>query len=405
MSRGEKMIERKEYVESLIGFKDKHIIKIITGIRRCGKSTLLEIFQQYLLNSGIEASQIIYINFEDYDNRHLCSPDALHAYVKEHMAVNKKTYVFLDEVQNVSEFQRVVDSLYVKKNFDIYLTGSNAYMLSGELATLLSGRYVEIEMLPLSFKEYVDFTGDVRELQRKYISYQENSSFPYALELNGNQKQIYEYLRGIYSTVVLKDVVGRYKITDTMMLESIIRFIFDNIGNQLSTKSISNSLNSEGRKIDVKTLEKYLQALMDSYIIYQAKRYNIKGKQYLKTLEKYYVVDIGMRYMLLGKKGTDIGHILENIVYLELLRRGYQVYIGKIDELEVDFVAMNQNGINYFQVAATVREQTTLQRELAPLKKIPDNYPKYILTLDDDPEGDYDGIRRINVLDWFILSY
>lgn len=396
------MIERKVYLEQLIGFKDKQLIKIITGIRRCGKSTLMEIYQQYLHNSGVSPEQIIFINFEDYDNQELCDPKALHTYIKERIAIGKMTYVFLDEIQNVPDFQKVVDSLYIKKNMDLYLTGSNAYMLSGELATLLSGRYVEIEMLPLSFREYVTSTGDTKELGRKYIEYLGNSSFPYTTELNGNEKQIYEYLNGIYSTVVLKDVVGRYRIPDTMMLESIIRFIFDNIGSHLSTKSISDAMNSNGRKIDVKTVEKYLKALMDSYIIYQAKRYNVKGKQYLKTLEKYYVVDIGMRYMLLGSRRTDVGHILENIIYLELLRRGYQVYIGKVDDLEVDFVAMNQKGIVYFQVAATVREQTTFEREITPLKKITDHYPKYILTLDEDPEADYEGIRRLNALDWLM---
>ncbi|MCL1872595.1 MAG: ATP-binding protein [Clostridiales bacterium] len=395
------MIERKEYMNRLIGYRDKQVIKIITGIRRCGKSTLLFMYQQYLLKGGVETGNIITINFEDYDNRSLCDPGVLHDYIKSHMAAKGRTYVFLDEIQNVPEFQRVVDSLYLRKNLDIYLTGSNAWLLSGDLATLLSGRYVEIEMLPLSFREYVSVVG-ADDLSRKYIEYLENSSFPGALEFLGNQKHISGYLQGVYDSVVLKDVVGRYRIPDTMMLESLVRFAFDNIGSQLSTKSISNTMNADSRKIDVKTVERYLKALMDSFILYQAKRYNIKGKQYLKTLEKYYAVDIGMRYLLLGKRGLDVGHILENVVYLELLRRGYQVYVGKVDELEVDFVAMDQSGRSYFQVAATVREQTTLERELAPLKKISDHYPKYILTLDEDPEADYEGIRKIRVLDWLL---
>ena len=395
------MIERKEYMDRLIGYRDKHVIKIITGIRRCGKSTLLALFQQYLLEDGVSPENIIMVNFEDYDNRSLCDQGALHDYIKAHMATKGKTYVFLDEVQNVPEFQRVVDSLYLRKNLDIYLTGSNAWLLSGDLATLLSGRYVEIEMLPLSFKEYITAVG-AGDLSRHYIKYLENSSFPGALEFVGNQKHILGYLQGVYDSVVLKDVVGRYKIVDTMMLESLIRFAFDNIGSQLSTKSISNAMNADSRKIDVKTVERYLRALMDSYILYQAKRYNIKGKQYLKTLEKYYAVDIGMRYLLLGQRNTDVGHILENVVYLELLRRGYQVYIGKVDELEVDFVAMALGGRIYYQVAATVREKATLERELAPLRKISDHYPKYILTLDEDPDADYDGIRKIRVLDWLI---
>jgi predicted AAA+ superfamily ATPase len=396
------MIERKEYLEQLIGFKDKQIIKIITGIRRCGKSTLLEMFQEYLIKHGVLPEQIIFVNFEDYDNRRLLDPDALHTYIMDSMLRTKKTYVFLDELQNVPGFQKVVDSLYLRKNFDLYLTGSNAYMLSGDLATLLSGRYVEIEMLPLSFREYVISTGGTNELSRKYAEYLENSSFPGTLELDGNQKFILTYLQGVYDSVVLKDVVGRYKISDPMMLESIIRFTFSNIGSLLSTKSISNYMNSNFRVIDVKTVERYLQALLDSYILYQAKRYNIKGKQYLKTLEKYYTVDIGLRYLLLGKSEADVGHILENVIYLELLRRGYQVHVGKIDELEVDFVAKNQNGITYFQVASTVRDISTLERELKPLKKISDHYPKNLLTLDEDPDGDYDGIRRTNALKWLI---
>jgi len=396
------MIDRKEYLDRLIGFKDKHIIKVITGIRRCGKSTLLEIYQEYLLKNGILPEQIIAINFEDYNNRALKDLTALHDFISDRLVSGKKTYVFLDEIQNVTDFPVVVDSLYINKNVDLYITGSNAYMLSGEIATLLSGRYVEIEMLPLSFHEYVLSTGNSNELARKYIEYLENSSFPYTTELDGNQRKIYDYLSGIYNTVVLKDVVGRYKMSDTMILESIIRFIFDNIGNQLSTKKISDTLNSNGRKIDVKTVEKYLTALIDTFIIYQAKRYDVKGKQYLKTLEKYYVVDIGMRGMLLGNRNFDAGHILENVVYLELLRRGNKVFVGKVDAFEVDFVAMNQKGITYFQVAATVRDKDTLARELRPLQKITDSYPKYILSLDDDPEADYDGIRRINALNWLM---
>jgi predicted AAA+ superfamily ATPase len=275
--------------------------------------------------------------------------------------------------------------------------------LSGDLATFLSGRYVQIDMLPLSFREYVSATGD-GDLSRRYIEYLEHSSFPGALEFLGNQRHIFGYLQGVYDSVVLKDVVGRYRIQDTMMLESLIRFTFDNIGSQLSTKSISDAMNTASRKIDVKTVERYIRALVDSYILYQAKRYNVKGKQYLKTLEKYYAVDIGMRYLLLGQSGADIGHILENVVYLELLRRGYQVYVGKVDELEVDFVAMGQSGRAYYQVAATVREQATLERELASLRRIPDHYPKYILTLDEDPEADYGGIRKIRALDWLMGS-
>jgi predicted AAA+ superfamily ATPase len=395
------MIERKEYLERLAGFKDKHIIKIVTGMRRCGKSTLLELFQQYLLKTGVSSEQILSINFEDYENRHLRNVDAMHTYVTERMVTGKKTYIFLDEIQMVLGFQEAVDSLHLRRNLDLYLTGSNALLLSGELATLLSGRYVEIAMLPLSFREYASAVAGVNP-EEKYKAYLQNSSFPGALEYTGAQKHILDYLRGIYDSAVLKDVVGRYRISDVMMLESIIRFTFDNVGNQLSTKSISDAMNSDGRKIDIKTVERYLRALMDSYILYQAKRYDIKGRQHLKTLEKYYAVDLGLRYMLLGKSGSDVGRLLENVVYLELLRRDYEVYVGKVDALEVDFVAVNQDGNTYFQVAATVREPSTLERELASLRKIPDHYPKFILTLDVDPDTDYDGIRRTNALQWLL---
>lgn len=395
-------IERKEYLDKLIAFRDKSIIKVITGVRRCGKSVLLELFQDYLLKQGVSEEQIVAINLEDYDFYELREPAKLHSYIKERLNKDKMTYIFIDEVQHCEDFPRVVDSLYLKKNVDIYLTGSNANLLSSEIATLLSGRYVEIMMLPLSFKEYVLSTGDKKELSRKYLEYIENSSFPYTLDLKGQPKEIRDYLEGLYNTIVVKDISQRKKFPDTMMLESIARFVFDNIGNPMSTKKIADTMTSFGRKIDVKTVEKYVRALMESFIVYQAKRYNIKGKQYLKTLEKYYVVDIGLRYMLLGSRSTDVGHILENVIYLELLRRGYDVYVGKIDDLEVDFVAQDQKKTTYYQVAATVRDENTLKRELMPLQKINNHYPKVILTLDDDPEADYDGIRRINALDWLM---
>ena len=395
-------IIREEYLNKLIALKDKHIIKIITGIRRCGKSTLFEIYQDYLINSGVSSEQIISINFEDYDYEELIEPHKLYEYVKNKIITGKKMYIFFDEIQNVIDFHKVVDSLFIKKNIDLYLTGSNAYMLSSDIATLISGRYVEIKMLPLSFKEYVQSTGDKNDLTKKYKDYIEFSSFPYVLELKNQHKEIKVYLEGLLNTIILKDIVQRNKIADILMLKSVLRFLFDNIGNQLSSKKIADTLTSNGRKIDSKTVEKYINALMESYVIYQATRYNIKGKEYLKTLEKYYVVDIGLRYSLLGYGSTDIGRILENIVYLELIRRGFDVYVGKVNELEVDFVAMDGQKTIYYQVAATVRDENTLKRELSSLEKISDHYPKVILTLDEDPEADYNGIRRINVLEWLI---
>lgn len=395
-------IERKEYLEKLIAFRDKQVIKIITGVRRCGKSTLMELFQDYLKSQGVLEEQIVAVNLEDYDFYELRNPKKLHTYIKERLVQGKMTYIFLDEIQHCEEFPEVVDSLHIKKDVDIYLTGSNAKMLSSEIATLISGRYVEISMLPLSFKEYVLSTGSTSELARKYTAYVETSSFPYALQLAGQPKELRDYLDGIYNTIVVKDIAQRNKIPDPMMLESVLRFIFDNIGNQLSTKKIADTMTSNGRKIDVKTVEKYLKALMESYIVYQAKRYNVKGKQHLKTLEKYYAVDIGLRYLLLGTSSSDVGHILENIVFLELLRRGNEVFIGKIDDLEVDFVAMDGKQTTYYQVAASVRDEKTLARELTSLEKISDHYPKIVLTLDEDPQADYNGIRRINALDWLM---
>ena len=390
------IIERKEYLDKLISWKDKRIIKIVTGVRRCGKSMLLKIYQNYLKNQGIDENQIIAINFEDLDY------EELYAYLKERLIEGKMTYIFLDEIQNVENFPKVLDSLYIKEYVDIYVTGSNAYMLSSEIATMISGRYVQIEMLPLSFKEYVESTGSMNDRGIKYAEYLQNSSFPYTLELKNQPEQIREYLEGIYNTIVVKDIVSRKKVTDTMMLKSVLRFVFDNIGNPLSSKKIADTMTSEGRKIDTRMVEKYLEAFSESYIIYQAKRYNIKGKQYLKTLEKYYVVDIGLRYMLLGNRQVDAGHILENIVYLELLRRGYEVYVGKIDTFEVDFVAQKSQEMIYYQVALSVHDEKTLQRELRPLQAIRDHYPKMILTMDEEPEEQYDGIRRINARDWLL---
>ena len=396
------LLQRKEYLDKLITFRDKQIIKIVTGIRRCGKSTLLRLYQDWLKAQGVRENQIISINFEDMDYEELTDYKKLYAYLKERLVRDNMTYIFLDEIQHVDNFPKVVDSLYIKEKVDIYMTGSNAYMLSSEIATLISGRYVQIEMLPLSFREYMESTGSMDDRGVKYTEYLENSSFPFTLELKGHPDEIRDYLEGLYNTIVVKDIVNRKRITDTMMLKSVLRFVFDNIGNPLSSKKIADTMTSDGRKIDVKTVEKYLEALSESYIIYQAKRYNIKGKQYLKTLEKYYVVDIGLRFMLLGSRQVDAGHILENVIYLELLRRGYDVYVGKIDTFEVDFVAQNRKGTAYFQVALTARDEKTLERELRPLQAIRDHYPKVLLTMDEDPEAQYDGIRRINARDWLL---
>ena len=397
-------IERRDYLDKLIAFKDKKLIKVITGIRRCGKSTIMEIFRDWLLNNGVSPEQILYLNFEDYDNIELRNPLALHQYIKPMILSDKPTYIFFDEIQHVKDFPDIINSINLKPNVDLYVTGSNAYMLSNEIATLLSGRYVEIAMLPLSFKEYVEGCGGSDNLEKAYTNYITQSSFPYTLALD-RPKDITDYLNGVYNTVVMKDIISRKKIQDVMMLESVIRFVADNIGNMLSTKRIADIMTADGRKIDQKTVEKYLTSLCETFFVYEAKRYNVKGKQLLKTLGKYYLVDVGLRRMLLGGRSFDAGRLLENVVYLELLRRQKSVYIGKIDNLEVDFVAIDENDIVYYQVAATVRDEATLKRELSSLQQINDQYPKYILTLDEDPEADYDGIKRINALNWLMGEY
>lgn len=397
-------IERRDYLDKLIAFKDKKLIKVITGIRRCGKSTIMEIFRDWLLNNGVSPEQILYLNFEDYDNIELRNPLALHRYIKPLILPDKPTYIFFDEIQHVKDFPDIINSINLKPNVDLYVTGSNAYMLSNEIATLLSGRYVEIAMLPLSFKEYVEGCGGSDNLEKAYTNYITQSSFPYTLALD-RPKDITDYLNGVYNTVVMKDIISRKKIQDVMMLESVIRFVADNIGNMLSTKRIADIMTADGRKIDQKTVEKYLTSLCETFFVYEAKRYNVKGKQLLKTLGKYYLVDVGLRRMLLGGRSFDAGRLLENVVYLELLRRQKSVYIGKIDNLEVDFVAIDENDIVYYQVAATVRDEATLKRELSSLQQINDQYPKYILTLDEDPEADYDGIKRINALKWQMGEY
>lgn len=400
-------IQRDNYLNILKNFKDQQIIKVITGIRRCGKSTLLEIFQDYLKDNGISDEQIISINFEDADYEELQDRKELYKYIKSKLVKGKKTYVFLDEIQNVKEFEKTVDSLFINKDVDLYITGSNAYLLSSELATLLTGRYIEIKMLPLSFKEYMSSFNDKTDISRKFRNYLRYSSFPQAVELYRiNPENIKMFLDGIYNTVLFKDVMQRKGITDKTMLERTAKYLYDNIGNRTSLKGISNNLEGIDKNSSYNTISNYVEALIDSYLIFRASRYDIKGKEFLKTQEKYYAVDIGLRYYMLGQEsGKDMGHILENIIYLELLRRGYDVYIGKYDDLEVDFVAKKPENTEYYQVALTTRSEDDnkiLERELAPLKKINDNYPKYILTLDEDLDADFDGIKKINALDWLL---
>lgn len=395
------MIERKKYLEDFINFQDKNLIKVVTGIRRCGKSTMFELFQNHLKINKIDDRQIISINLEDGDFRGIRTSEKLYEYVESRLIPDRKNYVFLDEVQQVEHFEEAVDWLYVKKNVDLYITGSNAFLLSGELATLLSGRYVEIKMLPLSFKEYVSALPSNANTAELYMNYLQNSSFPGTLELNRKQ-DIRTYLEGIYNTILLKDIITRKKISDPSMLQSVAEFMFDNIGNLCSSTKIANTMTSQGRKISVPTVESYLAALCDSFILYKVGRYEIKGKQHLATGSKYYAADIGLRYFLLGSKKSDMGHMLENVVFLELLRRGYVVYVGKIGDAEVDFIAMNEEGEEYYQVAQTVLEEQTLKRELSSLEAIKDHNPKYLLTMDYTPLTSHNGIKQINVLEWLL---
>lgn len=396
------MIERKEYLDELKKWMNKDLIKVVTGIRRCGKSTLFELFISYLKETGISDEQIIQINLEsaDYDFKDY---KELYQYIVSKLSDDENYYVFLDEVQNVVAFQKAVDSLYIKKNVDVYITGSNAYLLSGKLATLLSGRYIEIKMLPLSFREYVT-AFDEDNYYQLFLNYMKNGGMPGEIDiLKSNPDGVDKYLDGIFSTIVYKDIMARKNIVDKMLLESILKFIFDSVGSSVSPKKISDTLTSKGISTSNHTVDHYINAFLESFLIYKAERFDVKGKNLLAREYKFYVVDTGLRSYLLGKKADrDMGHILENIVYLELIRRGYKVYVGKVDDGEIDFVAQNREGLKYYQVALTVRDDLVLERELKSLQKTGDYYPKYLLTLDMDLNADYDGIKKINVVDWLL---
>ncbi len=394
-------IERKEYLERLKAWRDRQVIKVITGVRRCGKSVLLEMYAEWLREQGVPEERIVRVNLEDLDFEPLCQPMALHSYVKERLVKGKMTYVFIDEIQLCDNFPRVVDSLYLRPDTDIYITGSTASLLSHEIETTLSGRYVELRLLPLPFRESADARHEIAEPKRLYREYIEGSTFPYALELSNAGRELDAYLDGLYNTILVKDVLTRRRVQDPLILDSVSKFVFSCIGSELSVKRIADTLTSNGRKTDSKTVEKYLSSLLESFVIYRAERYDIKGKQLLKTQEKYYVVDIGLRRHLLGGR-QDVGHVLENVVYLELLRRGGKVHVGKIGNQEVDFVVEKPDGTEYYQVAASVRDPSTMERELAPFSKVRDHHPKFLLTLDEDPSDNIDGIRKLNALVWLL---
>ena len=398
------MIQRKEYLQKLINQREEKVIKVVTGVRRCGKSTLFKLYQNYLKDIGVQDCQIISLNLEDIEFEELLDYKKLYAYIKDRLCADKYTYVFIDEVQRCNNFEKVVDSLFIKDNVDVYITGSNAYMLSGELATLLSGRYVKIDMLPLSFSEYIQANSNtVKSKMEQFNDYLRFGSFPYVATSYGNIDNIPNYLEGIYSSILIKDVAKREGITDVALLESIVKTVASSIGSPISIKKISDTIVSSGRKISVNTVDNYLNALCDAYIFYKVDRYDIKGRQHLKTLGKYYMVDTGIRNLILSSSGADLEHLIENIVYFELLKRGYKVNIGKVAEKQVDFVASNMEGVLYVQVSASVIDESTLKRELASLQSISDHHPKILLTLDEIGSGsNFDGIKHLNLIDWLI---
>lgn len=434
-----KLKTRPNYLNKLIGFKDTEPVKVITGIRRCGKSSLLKLMIEHLKQNGVLSSQILYVNFESFEFVEFNSTK-LYNYVKERIVANKRMYLFFDEVQRVKNWENAINAFRVDFNCDIYITGSNAYLLSSEYATYLSGRCVEIKMLPLSFVEFIDFNdlslktevgalGDKRTyaedssgskypLKEVFNSYLQFGGMPGITELGLDQEKSLMLLDSVFSTIIVRDILDlanlreKGPINDSVLLKKIVMFLSDNIGNNVSLSSIGNTLSNEGLLEDVKTkgkvsvhkLQYYVNSLLESFFFYEIKRFDIKGKEYLKTLGKYYIVDLGFRNLLLGYRNRDIGHVLENIVYLELLRRGYDVAIGKIDNLEIDFIAQKADEKLYIQVTDDMSISSVTQRELAPLKKVKDNYPKFVLALNLGLETNYDGIKILNVIDWLVAS-
>lgn len=404
------MIQRTEYLEQLRSWKDEEVIKVITGLRRCGKSTLLKQYKDLLLEMGVEDSQIIYLNFEELENEELTDYKILYQFLKSRIDENRKNYIFLDEVQLVDSYEKVVDSLYVKKYVDLYITGSNSYMLSSDLATLLTGRYIEIKMLPLSFREFCMMTNTCGD--SAFAEFMKIGGLPYVAKMDRRSEKPNIYLEGIYNTVIVKDIEERQrrresdpnkrKINDITLLKSIAKYLASVIGSPVSIKSITDYLTSNGRKVSANTVDDYVEALSEAFIFYDVERFDIVGKELLKANRKFYMVDLGLRNYILPRRVYDLGFSLENIVYFELLRRGYRVNIGKIGNTEVDFVARKNDEIIYYQVTADMTSEETFEREMRPLKQIRDNYEKIILTLDKFSVGNYEGIKVINAVDWLM---
>ena len=437
MTESHELKNRDRYLKKLIGFQDTKPVKVITGIRRCGKSSLLKLMIQHLRETGIGQEQIVEMNFESHDFRSMTSDEVYH-YVKERAIPGKRMYLFFDELQRIDAWEDAVNSFRVDLDCDIYITGSNAYLLSSEYSTHLSGRCVEIKMLPLSFREFLDFhnfevretisalggthrqvfdkNGERYDLREVFDAYMRFGGMPGIADIGLDQEKALSLLEGIYSTVVVRDILEREKrrgqrqITDSALLRKIVLFLADNIGSSVSVSSIGNTLMNEGLLEDGKrrgtpsthTVQAYIAALLESYFFYEIKRFDIKGKEYLRTLGKYYIVDIGLRNFLLGFRNRDSGHAIENVVYFELLRRGYDVAIGKIDNQEVDFIATTADDKLYIQVTESMQSEDVRKRELAPLQKIRDNYEKIVLSLEPGLDVSYDGIKSLNLVDWLL---
>lgn len=402
-------INRKEYINKLLSYQDKDLIKVVSGLRRSGKSTLLEIYSEHLSGQGIGVKQIQFYNFELPENYLNKTWSDIYFEIKEKMQPNLANYIFLDEVQNIPFFEKLVDGLFASENTDLYITGSNAFMLSSELATLLSGRYIEVSILPFSFKEYLiarNINIETRYLNYEtlFFDYVNETSLPKGVELReGGFDKIYDYLDAIYTTIIEKDIMQRHQINDKRAFANIVKFVASNIGNQLSPGNISKTLKQDGQNIHHSTVEKYLDYLVSSFVFYKVNRFDLKGRKQLATQEKYYLVDAGLLNFLVGKERiTERGHILENIVYLELIRRGYKVWTGTARNTEVDFVCKNPTGeVEYYQVAWQLSNESTIEREFGALEKINDNYPKYLLTTDSFTQN-LSGIRHLNVFNWLL---
>jgi len=402
-------IRRRYYLDKLLSYKDKDIIKVVTGLRRSGKSTLLQIFRNDLSKEGVTEKQIQFYNFELAENFLNKTWDTLYFEIKSKLQANNMNYIFLDEIQNIQDFEKLVDGLYATENTDIYITGSNANSLSSELATLLSGRYIEISILPFSFAEYLQ--GRNIDTNNKYLNYEalfydyvNETSLPKGIDLReAGYDKIYEYLNALYATIIEKDITQRHKIYDKRAFGNLVKFLANNIGNQISPSSISKALKADNQNIHHSTIEKYIEYLVESFVFYRVNRFDIKGKKQLATLEKYYIVDVGLLNVLVGRERTaDRGHILENIVYLELLRRGFKIWTGRLRNAEVDFTVKNRNGeIEYYQISWEISNNETQKREFATLEAIKDNYPKFLLTTDGFTQNKY-GIIHKNVFEWLL---